>query len=86
VASRNYFCREGRGGRPSLILEVDPPEHHPCARKVLMQVSVAGPGLQQLRATFRKPRLDVFVDEALEKGTLDGHSRSRPTLSADSVS
>jgi cytochrome P450 len=64
---KNYFV-EKPWRRPSLILEVDPPEHQ-RTRKVLMQV-LSPARLQQLRATF-EAQADAFVDEALEKGTLD---------------
>jgi cytochrome P450 len=64
---KNYFV-EKPWRRPSLILEVDPPEHS-RTRKVLMQVLSAA-RLQQLRATF-EAQADALVEEALEKGTLD---------------
>jgi cytochrome P450 len=64
---KNYFL-EKPWRRPSLILEVDPPEHQ-RTRKVLMQV-LSPARLQQLRATF-EAQADALVEEALEKGTLD---------------
>jgi cytochrome P450 len=64
---KNYFL-ENPWRRPSLILEVDPPEHQ-RTRKVLMQV-LSPARLQQLRATF-EAQADALVEEALEKGTLD---------------
>ena len=54
--------------RPSLILEVDPPEHQ-RTRKVLMQ-ALAPERLQQLRPIF-EAQADSIIDEALERGTLD---------------
>lgn len=64
---KNYFV-EKPWRRPSLILEVDPPEHQ-RTRKVLMQV-LSSARLQQLRTTF-EAQADALVEEALEKGTLD---------------
>ena len=64
---KNYFL-EKPWRRPSLILEVDPPEHQ-RTRKVLMQ-ALSPDRLQQLRATF-EAQADALIDEALEKGTLD---------------
>jgi len=63
----NYF-REKPWRRPSLILEVDPPEHQ-RTRKVLMQ-ALAPERLQQLRSVF-ETQADAIIDEALERGTLD---------------
>ena len=64
---KNYFL-EKPWRRPSLILEVDPPEHQ-RTRKVLMQ-ALSADRLQQLRATF-EAQADALIDEALERGTLD---------------
>jgi hypothetical protein len=63
----NYFL-EKPWRRPSLILEVDPPEHQ-RTRRVLMQV-ISADRLQRLRATF-EVQADALIDEALERGTLD---------------
>jgi len=63
----NYFL-EKPWRRPSLILEVDPPEHQ-RTRKVLMQ-ALAPERLQQLRSVF-ETQADAIIDEALERGTLD---------------
>jgi cytochrome P450 len=63
----NYFL-DKPWRRPSLILEVDPPEHQ-RTRKVLMQV-LSAERLQSLRATFEQ-RADALIEEALERGTLD---------------
>jgi cytochrome P450 len=63
----NYFL-EKPWRRPSLILEVDPPEHQ-RTRRVLMQV-LSADRLKRLRATF-EAQADVLIDEALERGTLD---------------
>ena len=65
---KNYFL-EKPWRRPSLILEVDPPEHQ-RTRKVLMQVLSPG-RLEQLRATF-EAQADAIIEAALESGTLDG--------------
>jgi cytochrome P450 len=64
---KNYFL-EKPWRRPSLILEVDPPEHQ-RTRKVLMQ-ALAPERLQQLRSSFAA-QADAIIDEALERGTLD---------------
>jgi cytochrome P450 len=64
---KNYFL-EKPWRRPSLILEVDPPEHQ-RTRKVLTQV-LSTSRLQQLRGTFEK-EADKLIDEALEKGSFD---------------
>jgi len=64
---KNYFI-EKPWRRPSLILEVDPPEHQ-RTRKVLMQ-ALAPERLQQLRATF-EAQADALIDAALERGTCD---------------
>jgi cytochrome P450 len=63
----NYFL-EPPWRRPSLILEVDPPEHQ-RTRRVLMQV-LSADRLQRLRAGFEAVA-DALIDEALERGTLD---------------
>ena len=74
-----HFSNAGGGGiknyfvvkpwrRPSLILEVDPPEHQ-RTRKVLMQ-ALAPERLQRLRATF-EVQADALIEAALAKGTLD---------------
>jgi len=63
----NYFL-EKPWRRPSLILEVDPPEHQ-RTRRVLMQV-LSSDRLQRLRATF-EAEADALIDEALGRGTLD---------------
>jgi cytochrome P450 len=64
---KNYFV-EKPWRRPSLILEVDPPEHN-RTRKVLMQV-LSPDRLARLRSTF-VAQAETLVDEALERGTLD---------------
>jgi cytochrome P450 len=64
---KNYFL-EKPWRRPSLILEVDPPEHQ-RTRKVLMQ-ALSPDRLQRLRATF-EAQANTLIDEALEKGTFD---------------
>ena len=64
---KNYFL-EKPWRRPSLILEVDPPEHQ-RTRKVLMQ-ALAPERLQQLRPVFEM-QADLIIDEALERDTLD---------------
>jgi len=64
---KNYFL-EQPWRRPSLILEVDPPEHQ-RTRKVLMQ-ALSPARLQQLRTTF-KAQADTLIEEALDKGTID---------------
>ncbi|HLZ98628.1 MAG TPA: hypothetical protein VKP66_11885, partial [Steroidobacteraceae bacterium] len=63
----NYFLAKP-WRRPSLILEVDPPEHQ-RTRRVLMQV-LSADRLQRLRATF-EAEADALIEEALERGTLD---------------
>ncbi len=63
----NYFL-EKPWRRPSLILEVDPPEHQ-RTRRVLMQV-LSSERLQGLRTTF-EAQADALIDEAIERGTLD---------------
>ena len=64
---KNYFL-EKPWRRPSIILEVDPPEHQ-RTRKVLMQ-ALSPDRLQQLRATF-EAQADAIFEAALAKGTLD---------------
>jgi 4-methoxybenzoate monooxygenase (O-demethylating) len=64
---KNYFL-EKPWRRPSLILEVDPPEHQ-RTRKVLMQ-ALSPARLQQLRATF-EAQADALIEQALEKGAFD---------------
>jgi cytochrome P450 len=64
---KNYFL-EKPWRRPSLILEVDPPEHQ-RTRKVLMQV-LSPDRMARVRATFEK-EADALIEEALERGTLD---------------
>jgi 4-methoxybenzoate monooxygenase (O-demethylating) len=64
---KNYFL-EKPWRQPSLILEVDPPEHQ-RTRKVLMQ-ALSPARLQQLRTTF-EDQAAALVEEALEKGTVD---------------
>jgi cytochrome P450 len=64
---KNYFV-EKPWRRPSLILEVDPPEHN-RARKVLMQV-LSPDRLARLRSTF-VAQAEALVDEALGRGALD---------------
>jgi cytochrome P450 len=64
---QNYFM-EKPWRRPSLILEVDPPEHQ-RTRRVLMQ-ALTPERLQQLRPIF-EAQADAIIDEALERGTLD---------------
>jgi 4-methoxybenzoate monooxygenase (O-demethylating) len=64
---KNYFLQTP-WRRPSLILEVDPPDHQ-RTRKVLMQ-ALSPERLQRLRATF-EAQADALIEEALEKGTLD---------------
>jgi cytochrome P450 len=64
---KNYFV-EKPWRRPSLILEVDPPEHQ-RTRKVLMQ-ALSPARLQQLRATF-EAQADALIEQALEKGAFD---------------
>ena len=64
---RNYFI-DKPWRRPSIILEVDPPEHQ-RTRKVFMDV-LSPARLQQLRPAF-EAQADRIIDEALERGTLD---------------
>lgn len=64
---KNYFI-EKPWRRPSLILEVDPPEHQ-RTRKVLTQV-FSSARLQSLRPVFES-EAERIIDEALEKGTFD---------------
>ena len=64
---KNYFLEEP-WRRPSLILEVDPPEHQ-RTRKVLMQ-ALSPDRLQRLRSTF-EAQADALIEEALDKGTID---------------
>lgn len=65
---QNYFVNKP-WRRPSLILEVDPPEHQ-RTRKVLMQVLSAA-RLARLRSTF-ETEAEALIDEALERGAIDG--------------
>lgn len=64
---RNYFI-DKPWRRPSIILEVDPPDHT-RTRKVFMEV-LSPARLQQLRPTF-EAQAEVLIDQALERGTLD---------------
>jgi cytochrome P450 len=64
---KNYFV-EKPWRRPSIILEVDPPDHT-RTRKVLMDV-LSPARLQQLRPTF-EAQAEQLIDEALERGTFD---------------
>lgn len=64
---RNYFI-DKPWRRPSIILEVDPPDHT-RTRKVFMEV-LSPARLQQLRPTF-EAQAERLIDEALERGTLD---------------
>lgn len=64
---RNYFI-DKPWRRPSIILEVDPPDHT-RTRKVFMEV-LSPARLQQLRPTF-EAQAESLIDEALERGTLD---------------
>jgi 4-methoxybenzoate monooxygenase (O-demethylating) len=64
---KNYFV-EKPWRKPSIILEVDPPEHQ-RTRKVFMDV-LSPARLQALRPTF-EAQADQLIDEALERGTLD---------------
>jgi cytochrome P450 len=64
---QNYFL-EKPWRRPSLILEVDPPDHQ-RTRRVLMQV-LSSERLQRLRATF-EAEADALIDQAIARGTLD---------------
>lgn len=64
---KNYFI-DKPWRRPSIILEVDPPEHT-RTRKVFMDV-LSPARLQQLRPTF-EARAEQLIDAALERGTID---------------
>jgi cytochrome P450 len=64
---KNYFL-EKPWRPPSLILEVDPPEHQ-RTRKVLMQ-ALSPDRLQRLRATF-EAQADALIEAALDRGTFD---------------
>jgi cytochrome P450 len=64
---KNYFV-EKPWRRPSLILEVDPPEHQ-RTRKVFTQV-LSTQRLQALRPTFEQ-EAERLIDAALDQGTLD---------------
>ena len=64
---KNYFV-EKPWRRPSIILEVDPPDHQ-RTRKVFMDV-LSPARLQQLRPAF-EAQAQALIDEALERGTLD---------------
>lgn len=64
---KNYFV-EKPWRRPSIILEVDPPDHT-RTRKVLMDV-LSPARLQQLRPTF-EAQAERLIDEALARGTCD---------------
>lgn len=64
---RNYFI-DKPWRRPSIILEVDPPDHT-RTRKVFMEV-LSPARLQQLRPTF-EAQAELLIDAALEQGTLD---------------
>jgi cytochrome P450 len=64
---RNYFI-DKPWRRPSIILEVDPPDHT-RTRKVFMEV-LSPARLQQLRPAF-EAQAELLIDEALERGTLD---------------
>jgi cytochrome P450 len=63
----NYFVAKP-WRRPSLILEVDPPEHQ-RTRKVLMK-ALSPERLQGLRATFER-EADALIESALAQGTVD---------------
>jgi cytochrome P450 len=63
----NYFL-EPPWRRPSLILEVDPPEHQ-RTRRVLMQ-ALSTERLQRLRASF-EAEADALIEAALERGVID---------------
>lgn len=54
--------------RPSLILEVDPPEHS-RTRRVLMR-ALSAERLERLRVAF-EPVADALIDAALERGEVD---------------
>jgi cytochrome P450 len=64
---QNYFVAKP-WRQPSLILEVDPPEHQ-RTRRVLMQV-LSTERLHRLRATF-EAQADALIDQAIKRGTLD---------------
>jgi cytochrome P450 len=64
---KNYFV-EKPWRRPSIILEVDPPDHQ-RTRKVFMDV-LSPARLQQLRPVF-EAQAEAIIEEALERGTLD---------------
>jgi cytochrome P450 len=64
---KNYFV-EKPWRRPSLILEVDPPEHQ-RARRVLME-ALSHERLRELRPTFQA-RAEEIIDQALDLGTFD---------------
>lgn len=64
---KNYFI-EKPWRRPSLILEVDPPEHQRTRRALMRVLSTAS--IQQLRQIFQQ-RAEEMVDQALELGTFD---------------
>jgi cytochrome P450 len=66
----NYFV-DPPWRRPSIILEVDPPEHD-RARKVLLRV-FSRPALQALRPAFERHG-EMLIDRALAAGTLDAVS------------
>ena len=63
----NYFL-DTPWRRPSLILEVDPPDHQ-RTRRVLMQV-LSADRLQRMRAAFAA-EADTLIDSALERGAID---------------
>ena len=63
----NYFV-EPPWRRPSIILEVDPPEHD-RTRNVLLRV-FSRPVLQRLKAGFER-QAEALVARALDAGTLD---------------
>jgi 4-methoxybenzoate monooxygenase (O-demethylating) len=64
---KNYFV-EKPWRKPSLILEVDPPDHT-RTRRVFTQV-LSSARLQALRPVFEQ-EAERIIDDALEKGTLD---------------
>jgi len=63
----NYFL-ETPWRRPSIILEVDPPEHQ-RTRRVLMK-ALAPERLQRLRAVF-EAEVETIIEAALERGSID---------------
>jgi len=63
----NYFL-EPPWRRPSLILEVDPPEHQ-RTRRVLMQ-ALSPERLQRLRASF-EAEAETLIESALARGVID---------------